>query len=112
MKHDLFRHIEIEIFVPRSRLEEALGFVRSMLEHFSGDRAAIDAPTRQRLAAAAVFDDLEPCRGTYTHHYPICVRRVLPDDTLVSMASMGRLLLEKGRLPEARSALGRAAWRP
>ena len=27
--------------------------------------------------------------GCYTHHYPICVRRVLVDDTLISMASGG-----------------------
>ena len=32
-------------------------------------------------------DDLAGLRGRYCHHYPICVRRVLPDDTLISMAS-------------------------
>ena len=26
-------------------------------------------------------------RGTYTHHYAICFRRVLPDDTLISMTA-------------------------
>ena len=40
----------------------------------------------QKLGFAREIDD--HC-GTYTHHYPICVRRVLPDDTLISMSSGG-----------------------
>ena len=29
--------------------------------------------------------DVERQSGSYTHHYPICLRRVLTDDTLLSM---------------------------
>jgi len=32
-------------------------------------------------------EDLEELQDQYCQHYPICVRRVLPDDTLISMAS-------------------------
>lgn len=62
MEHELFRHIEIELFVKRSVLGDAIASVREMLERFSD-------------------------RGIYTHHYPICIRKVLPDDTLLSMSS-------------------------
>ncbi len=29
----------------------------------------------------------KPFLAAYCHHYPICVRKILPDDTLISMAS-------------------------
>jgi hypothetical protein len=60
MEHELFRHIEIELFVTRSRLADALQFVRETICNTD---------------------------GTYTHDYAICVRKVLPDDTLISMSS-------------------------
>lgn len=87
MRHELFRHLEMELFVPRVHLPAALALVRDVL------RAADDAdhellPAAQAwigsLGAGAALDRL---RGSYVHHYPICVRRVRPDDTLISMAS-------------------------
>jgi hypothetical protein len=42
---------------------------------------------QQRLLAAGLWPLWEALRGQYVHHYPICVRKVLPDDTLLSMAS-------------------------
>ncbi len=62
MHHDLFRHLEMEVFVAREHLAAAVEFVVEVLRR---------------------ADE----RGSYVHHYPICVRRVLPDDTLISMAS-------------------------
>ena len=87
MKHELFRHIEIEIFVKRSRLAEAIPFVEELLRHFDSDPAALSRTTREHLQSLGMLEGLQPCAGTYTHHYPICVRRVLPDDTLISMSS-------------------------
>ncbi len=62
MQHELFRHIETELFVKRSCLAEAMGCAREIVERFSDT-------------------------GRYTHHYPICIRKVLPDAALISMAS-------------------------
>ena len=62
MRHDLFRHLEMEVFVAREHLAAAVEFVVDVLRR---------------------ADE----RGSYVHHYPICIRRVLPDDTLISMAS-------------------------
>ena len=62
MRHDLFRHLEMEVFVTREHLTPAVDFVVEVLRR-------------------------EDERGSYVHHYPICVRRVLPDDTLISMSS-------------------------
>jgi hypothetical protein len=86
MKHELFRHIEVELFVKQSRLAQALEFVSDAIRFFDGDSAAIPSIAR-RLDECGValpsFNEGE----RYTHHYPICIRRVLPDDTLISMAS-------------------------
>jgi FAD/FMN-containing dehydrogenase len=62
MQHELFRHIEMEIFVKRSVLASALACVREVLQRFSDT-------------------------GSYTHHYVICIRKVLPDATLISMSN-------------------------
>lgn len=87
MEHELFRHIEIEVFVRRSLVADALDFVTALLKHFDGNRTAIDETLRNRLEGLGLLTELEERCGSYTHHYPICVRRVLPDDTLISMTS-------------------------
>jgi L-gulonolactone oxidase len=62
LRHDLFPHVEMEVFVPESRLEAAIESIRFFVE-------TADA------------------RGTWTHHYPISFRHVLPDEALLSMTS-------------------------
>lgn len=49
MDHDLFRHIEVEVFVPRSQLSASLSFVQQLLQFAAGERQAFDPPTWQRL---------------------------------------------------------------
>lgn len=77
MKHELFRHIEIELFVTRSQLAPALEYLKNAIRVFGGQ------PLVGEMA------ELVPAhqKGSYCHHYPICIRRVLPDETLISMAS-------------------------
>lgn len=89
MEHELFRHIEIELFVTRSKLADAMTFAEELIRHFDGDRSALSPETRRRLENAGLLRDLDAQCGCYTHHYMICVRRILPDDTLISMASGG-----------------------
>jgi FAD/FMN-containing dehydrogenase len=80
MEHELFRHHEIELFVPASRLREAAEFVRVALDVFAGTRTDLppDFPFRGELLAH---------RGTFTFHYPVTFRRVLPDDALISTSA-------------------------
>ena len=46
MEHELFRHIECEVFVPRSRLLDAIRMVVQLLKHFGGDPTALDVDAR------------------------------------------------------------------
>lgn len=89
MEHQLFRHIEIEVFVTRSKLAGILLYVEEILRHADGQPNAISSASRDRLASHGLWGPVEDLKGQFTHHYPICVRKVLPDDTLISMASGG-----------------------
>lgn len=100
MNHHWFRHIEIELFVERDQLPDALEFTLGALRFFDGkdsgtshgaghgDEADGGPPqiARKLFAEMGVLEQAEGIRGRYTHHYPICVRKVLPDQTLLSMA--------------------------
>ena len=88
MEHELFRHLEIELFVRRSDLPEAMEISRQLV--LWADSSTTLPPQTQRIIDK---NDLQTCAekasGRYTHHYPICVRRVLADDLLVSMSGGG-----------------------
>jgi FAD/FMN-containing dehydrogenase len=87
LRHDLFRHEEMEMFVPESRVTDAAQLARLGIEVFAGDRASVPADVEQKLRAAGLYDELMEARGSYVHHYPMLFRRVLPEDTLISMVS-------------------------
>ncbi|MBI3821909.1 MAG: FAD-binding protein [Planctomycetes bacterium] len=82
MEHELFKHLEIEIFVPARHVRAAAAFVEDVLKVFDGD-----GPTPLTLQSIGMADELEKLRGTFTHHYPITFRRVLHDDALIAMSS-------------------------
>jgi len=87
MRHDAFRHIEIELFVRRDQLAEALGFAQEAIEVAGGRKSALSADNQRQIEGLGMQEELAGLHDQYCHHFPICVRRVLPDDTLISMAS-------------------------
>jgi FAD/FMN-containing dehydrogenase len=89
MEHELFRHIEIEIFVQKSRLKQATRFVTDVVCVFGAADPEFVDETKTRLEQIDRWQELQSARGCYVHHYPICCRRVLCDDTLISMACSG-----------------------
>lgn len=86
MQHELFRHIEIEIFVLQNQLSSTLRFVQQLLKYLDGDRNAIEPAFWELLQQNELDNQVRQCEH-YLHHYPICIRKVLSDATLVSMAS-------------------------
>jgi len=87
MENELFRHMELELFVQKTNLESAMSFVQQTLCVAAGTVNSIDDPFKERLFLAGLERELADVSGTYYHHFPICVRKVLQDDTLISMAS-------------------------
>jgi L-gulono-1,4-lactone dehydrogenase len=87
MGHHYFRHEEMEMFVSESRLQEAVDVLRCATEVFAGQDKPVPSEIEAKLRALGLYDELLRNRGTYTQHYPFFFRRLLPEDTLISMAS-------------------------
>jgi FAD/FMN-containing dehydrogenase len=87
MEHELFRHVEIELFVVQPKLLDALAYVEEVVKYFDGDNHALSPATRSQLDERGLLAELADLCGSYTHHYPICVRKVLPDATMLSMST-------------------------
>lgn len=87
MEHELFRHVEIEFFVPKAALPDALAFLKQVLLHAADISPLLESDQPSNEGASRFTSDLIHLQGSYCHHYPICVRKILADDTLISMAS-------------------------
>jgi len=87
MQHQLFRHVELELFVQKRQLSSALEFLKQVLVAVSERSNEISPQFRAQLNDTDSMERLERLRGRYCHPYPICVRKILPDDTLISMAT-------------------------
>lgn len=86
-RHELFRHFEMELFVPREHVVQAAALIKEILDVCDGRNGEPSPPQAELLQSAGLLDELRSLRGVFTHHYPVCVRRILRDDTLISMAS-------------------------
>jgi FAD/FMN-containing dehydrogenase len=87
MEHELFRHLEMELFVPARHVRDAAAFVRAVLQVFDGASASLPDEIAAALDSIGMREELLAKWGTFTHHYPVTFRRVLPDDALLSMSS-------------------------
>ncbi|MBI3303767.1 MAG: FAD-binding protein [Deltaproteobacteria bacterium] len=115
IRHDLYRHMEMEVFVPAKHIRKALRLVRHITELFAagpgGTPLADDLRNTLRQIPGApaescrnegdsshqpyvpaqctdsILAELYRSEGDYTHHYPIVCRRVHPDDALIAMTS-------------------------
>ena len=87
MEHELFRHEEMELFVPRSQLHEAVALVRATIDMCAGTIATPPDDVAAALERIGMLESLHALQGSYPHHYPLFFRRVLPDDTLISMTA-------------------------
>ena len=87
VRHDLFTHVECEIFVPEAHLLRAAALVEWALRCCGGEG---QPPNHQEIAtffgleATGAIDSL---KGLYLHDYLVTFRRVLRDDTMISMTS-------------------------
>lgn len=87
MEHELFRHLELEAFVPAGQIVPAARFVELVLKQAAGESVSVPAEVEQQLRDAELWNDFNALAGRYLHHYPVCFRKVLRDNTLLSMAS-------------------------
>jgi FAD/FMN-containing dehydrogenase len=79
--HDFFHHVEMELFLVEGDLPKAIRDIQALIELAAGQPASFP---ELEAELEATFPAL---RDSWTHHYPISFRYVLPEDTLISMAS-------------------------
>ena len=85
MEHELFRCVETEIFVRRDQLPSALEYLRVVLRCLESSHGGTSLFLS--MVSQAGYDSLlQQLGGQYCLHDPICVRRVLSDETLISPA--------------------------
>ena len=85
--HYLFRHEEMEIFVGESQLVRAIAFLRASIESFAAIDRVFPEEFLGPLTEVGLDRVLTAKRGSYIHHYPLFCRRVLPEETMISMAA-------------------------
>jgi L-gulono-1,4-lactone dehydrogenase len=87
MRHDLFRHEEMEIFVRERDLARALRFAQAAVRFFAGDAAGFPDEFEDAIEKSSQAPTLADKKRSYVLHYPVYCRRVLAEDTLMSMAT-------------------------
>ena len=90
MRHDLYRHVEMELFVPRHHLVRAAAFVAWVLRWCGGEPTPLPYSLAQDDFGCDVLEVVQALKGTYVHDYLVTFRKVLADDTLISMTSGDR----------------------
>ena len=85
--HHYFRHEEMELFVTATRLRQAVELLRCATAVFAGDTASVPSEIEAGLRLHDLHDELIRHTGSYVQHYPYFFRRILPEGTLISMAS-------------------------
>ena len=87
MRHDLYTHVEMELFVPARHLIHSAAFVEWMLRCCGGESHQMPDVLRDDALGPSVAVEVEALKGSYVHDYLITFRQVLRDDTLISMTS-------------------------
>jgi hypothetical protein len=87
--HHAYRHVEMELFVPKHRLTAAAAFLQEAIPFFAGLNTSVSASLGEQLARAGLLDEFNGLRGQYVHHYLIFFRRVLGEETYLAMNEGG-----------------------
>lgn len=90
LHHYLFRHLEMELFVPEENIVLADRLIRDLTMSFADKTSVLPDDTAQALEGIGMFHYVTDHRGYYQHHYPFFFRSVSSDDTLISMTSGGK----------------------
>lgn len=89
MEHELFRHVEEELFVRRADLASAMALVQDLLRLGDDRTWRLSEVSCEQLRRVGLLGEVSEIEGIWSHHYPICVRRVCVDDALISMSAGG-----------------------
>ena len=75
--HYLFRHVEMELFVPKVHSGDAVKFIQEAIRFFAGLSDVVSEELTAALASVGLLQEYQALQGSYVHHYLIFFRRVL-----------------------------------
>lgn len=87
--HYLFRHVEMELFVPKAHLGHAVKFIQEAIPFFAGMSDEVSKELTAALASVGLLQEYQAQQGRYVHHYLIFFRRVLGEETYLAMNEGG-----------------------
>lgn len=87
MRHDRFRHVELELFVPARELPGAVKFLEALLRYCDDRSQEPNEATWKIIKEHSSPGEIDQLAGNYLHHYPVTFRRVCRDDALISMSA-------------------------
>ncbi|MBD3675986.1 MAG: FAD-binding protein [Planctomycetaceae bacterium] len=87
MEHELFRHLELELFVLGESLSAAADYVKRVLRFADSGTDTLTDDEKRQLEEWGLDVAYQSLRESYTHHYPICFRKIKADETMISMSS-------------------------
>ena len=87
--HYLFRHVEMELFVPKMHLKDAVEFIKEAIPFFAGLSDEVSKELSAALASVGLLQEYQAQQGRYVHHYLIFFRRVLGEETYLAMNEGG-----------------------
>jgi hypothetical protein len=87
MRHDLYAHVEMELFVRTQYVSRAAAFVEWVLRRRGGEFTPLPETVKDDRFGQHVEVEIDTLKGRYVHDYVITFRRVLREETLISMTS-------------------------
>lgn len=87
--HHIYRHVEMELFVPRDHLPAAAAFLEEAIPFLAGIRRNVSESLSAELERVGLLAEYQALHGRYVHHYLIFCRRVLAEQTLLAMSEGG-----------------------
>ena len=71
MKHEMFKHFEIELFVKKSNLPATMNLVEDLLKVAAGIQCEISETNVKQLKKVGFYERLSKIKGQHVHHYPM-----------------------------------------
>lgn len=91
MEHELFRHVEVELYVPARHVRAAAAFVRTVLAVSDGTSGMLPYELGAELERLGMREELLRYRGTFLPHFPVTFRKVPAEDGLIAPSSGGEV---------------------
>jgi L-gulonolactone oxidase len=108
--HYTFRHVEMEVFIPEHNFKPAFSVVRQITEWFAGITSELDPVLVQDLEKAGLLQEVQAAKGSYTLHYIMFIRKVMPDDSLIGMTANQKTRYALGFFTYHRNSARQGYW--